>query len=490
MSSNILNTQAAMNVTLLVDQYRHQHQAMDKYLNEYDNRQELEAALSAFYARQGITDVTPEMIKAGIEAYEQNRFTYKGVQGGWMARKVSALYLALFPHRFILPFVLAGGIAAPFLVMGGINAMSNMARDSRLAELNASIAEAHQREDKVLGTFRDVINDSKNVLASFDLSKLQHAKAMAQTLVQKAKVQLVSAESLLKVLESKGASVFVLGAVDSIEQVTAEQKRWVDEYQTPSDKQEEKIELARKDLVSTLQELNGLKNADLLMQQVEGTDLYARYKNEPDIITARANVLLSLKSGQGKAASEGASKLENLLVIKESSKALLAVLDETVPEFERGYKDEDGKMRLNSLIGAARHAAQQGNQKDFNVQMQRIQDLSRYVMTDLSVRLVDKPGQDTGFSRSNDVTKRYYLVLEAVDQSGAVVPHEVQNVETGAIEKVNRWAQRVDETEFRRVVADKKSDGVVDDYLFGKKPAGYYSIQYDRPHLNSSVTRW
>lgn len=490
MSSNILTTQAAMDVTLLVDRYRHQHQAMDKYLTQYDNRQELETALAEFYKRQGITDVTPEMIKAGIEAYEQNRFTYKGVQGGWLVQKTSALYLALFPYRLVLPFVIAGGIAMPFIAMAGINAASNMARESHLEALNADIAAVNQREQALMADFRNTLEDSQAFLNDFELNELAHSKAMVQTLLQKGIVQVQSAQALLRSLENKGKPVFVLGAVDTLDKVTAEQQRWVEEYQAPSAAQEGKIKAAQSDLAATMLEANSLKAADLLVQQVESTDLYARYKNEPDIITERANVLLNLKSGQGKLASQGASKLENLLVVKESSKALLAMLDETVPQLEQGYKDADGKKRLGSLIGAARYAAQQGNQKDFNVQMQRIQELNRYVMSELTVRLVDKPGQDTGFSRNNNVTKRYYLVLETVDQSGAVVPHEVQNIENGSIEQVSRWAQRVEEAEFKRVVADKKSDGVVDDYLFGKKPAGYYSIQYDRPQMNSSVTRW
>ncbi len=490
MSSNILTTQAAMDVTLLVDQYRHQHQAMEKYLTQYDNRQELETALAEFYKRQGITDVTPEMIKAGIEAYEQNRFTYKGVQGGWLAQKAAALYLTLFPYRMVLPFIVGGGIALPFVVMAGLNAASNMARESHLEDLNASITALHQQEQSLLSGLRHTLADSEKFLNSFELNELVYAKAMAQTLLQKGAVQMQSAQSLLRSLEGKGKPVFVLGPVDTLDKVTAEQKRWVEEYQTPVAAQEAKINAAQNELAATLLEINQLKTADLLVQQVESTELYARYKNEPDVITERANVLLSLKSGQGILASQGASKLENLLVVKESSKALLAMLDETVPPLEQNYKDEEGKKRLNSLIGSARYAAQQGNQKDFSVQMQRIQDLNRYVLSDLSVRLVDKPGQDTGFSRSNSSTKRYYLVLETVDQNGAVVSHEVQNIENGSIEQVNRWAQRVDEAEFKRVVADKKADGVVDDYLFGKKPAGYYSIQYERPHLNSSVTRW
>ena len=490
MSSNILTTQAAMDVTLLVDRYRHQHQAMEKYLTQYDNRQELETALAEFYKRQGITDVTPEMIKAGIEAYEQNRFTYKGVQGGWLTKKASALYLTLFPYRLILPFIVAGGIATPFLVIGGINAASDMARESQLEALNASIAKVNQQEKGLVDDLRNTLEDSMVFLNGFKLDELVYSKAMVQTLLQKGLVQVQSAQSLLRSLESKGKQVFVLGQVDTLDKVTAEQKRWVEEYQNPSTLQTGKIKEIQKNLADTLAETSNLKAADLLVQQVESTDLYARYKNEPDIITERANVLLNLKSGQGKLASQGASKLENLLVVKESSKALLAMLDETVPQLEQGYKDADGKKRLESLVGAARFAAQQGNQKDFNVQMQRVQELSRYVMSDLYVRLVDKPGQDTGFSRTNQVAKRYYLVLETVDQSGAVVPHEVQNIENGTIEQVSLWAQRVEESEFKRVVADKKTDGVVDDYLFGKKPAGYYSIQYDRPQMNSSVTRW
>jgi hypothetical protein len=490
MSTNILTTQAAMDVALLVDEYRHQHQAIEKYLNQYESRQEMETALTAFYTRQGIVDVTPEMIKAGIEAYEKKRFTYKGVQGNWLVQKVASLYLWAFPYRFAIPFAVAGLIVAPLVTMMLINGASNMAREDQLKELHESISELQGKEESLIAGYSSFIAQSKATLDEVDISHMSYAKNMAVTLKEKSSLQLKAAYSLLDALQNKGPSAFVLGDVSTREGVLQEGIRWGLEYGSPAIDRYNQINESQKAITATMGELKALSTTDAALQRIDASDMYARYKGEVDIITERASVLLSLKSGQGHAANTGASKLEQMLVIKESSKALLAVLSETVPQIKRGFTDESGAKRLESLIGSAKYAAERGDQTGFTKEMTRIRELSHYVMADLNVRIVDKKGIDTGFSRNNDNAKRYYLVLESVDNSGTVYPHEVQNIENGSIERVSHWAQRVSEDEFKRVVADKKADGVVDSYEFGRKPSGDYDIQYSRPTLGTSITRW
>lgn len=490
MSTNILTTQAAMDVALLVDEYRHQHQAIEKYLNQYESRQEMETALTAFYNRQGIVDVTPEMIKAGIEAYEKKRFTYKGVQGNWLTQKVASLYLWAFPHRFVIPFAVAGVIAAPVLIIALSTAASNMALEGQLKELNQNISNLHRQEEMSVAGYRAFIAQSKATLDEVDIDHMSYAKSMAVTLKEKSSLQLKAASGLFDSLEGNVQSAFVLRDASDKETVEVEQMRWRLEYEKPGLERIKQIADNQKAITATLGELKALSVADAALQRIDASDMYARYKGEVDIITERANVLLSLKSGQGEAANTGASKLEQMLVIKESSKALLAVLFETVPQIKRGFTDESGMKRLEGLIGSAQYAAERGDQAGFTKEMTRIRELSHYVMADLNVRIVDKKGIDTGFSRNNDNAKRYYLVLESVDNSGTVYPHEVQNIENGSIERVSHWAQRVSEDEFKRVVADKKADGVVDNYEFGRKSSGDYDIQYSRPTLGTSITRW
>lgn len=72
--SNILNTRVALDVGLLVDRYRHEHAAIEQHLSQYESTDGLEAAFLEWYERQGITNVPAEVIRAGIEEYERNRF--------------------------------------------------------------------------------------------------------------------------------------------------------------------------------------------------------------------------------------------------------------------------------------------------------------------------------------------------------------------------------------------------------------------------------
>lgn len=221
----ILNTQAAMNVALLVDQYRHQRQAMEKYLNQHESRAELEKALTEFYQRQGITDVTPEMIKAGIEAYEKNRFTYKGVQGGWMAQKIASLYLRAFKYRAII------SVAAPAIVVIMVSApiIGTVIHKSRVdAELKALTVEAEQfgrKNADVTVKAVQATQDAGTLLEALPIEKMQHANGLAMTMKQGVRHHMVELSSLIA---SDTGSKFELAKPDgSTETLEAESARWL-----------------------------------------------------------------------------------------------------------------------------------------------------------------------------------------------------------------------------------------------------------------------
>lgn len=483
----ILNTQAAMNVALLVDQYRHQRQAMEKYLNQHESRAELEKALTEFYQRQGITDVTPEMIKAGIEAYEKNRFTYKGVQGGWMAQKIASLYLRAFKYRAII------SVAAPAIVVIMVSApiIGTVIHKSRVdAELKALTVEAEQfgrKNADVTVKAVQATQDAGTLLEALPIEKMQHANGLAMTMKQGVRHQIVELSSLIA---SDTGSKFELAKPDgSTETLEAESARWLSYF---NNRKTYMADIAKRtgELESAGKNLESLVNADLDFQAMESSDLYRQYKQEPDIITQRAGTLLSIKSGQGKSAQDSIKKINDTLVLKDSSKALLAMIDDVAPTLGAGFKDQAGTNRLNALIETARQDARSGNTKGFNQTLDKIKSLQEYVSADLRIRIVDRPGVESGFARNNDRTKRYYVVLEAIDSNGKVFNREVENVETNAISVTNRWGQRVDQAVFEKVKSDKVADGVIDNPAFGSKPAGHYEIKYSTPTLGSSVTRW
>lgn len=66
----------------------------------------------------------------------------------------------------------------------------------------------------------------------------------------------------------------------------------------------------------------------------------------------------------------------------------------------------------------------------------------------------------------------YYLIVEARDANGNVIPRMIRNSVTGQIEKVMRWGEEVPAEVYERLKADKESDGILGETLFATKIRG------------------
>lgn len=66
----------------------------------------------------------------------------------------------------------------------------------------------------------------------------------------------------------------------------------------------------------------------------------------------------------------------------------------------------------------------------------------------------------------------YYLIVEARDTNGNVIPRMIRNSVTGQIEKVMRWGEEVPAEVYERLKADKESDGILGETLFATKIRG------------------
>jgi hypothetical protein len=109
------------------------------------------------------------------------------------------------------------------------------------------------------------------------------------------------------------------------------------------------------------------------------------------------------------------------------------------------------------------------------------------------LRIVSRPGEDTGLFRIpdvNDDARNYYIVVEAVTPDGEVLSLPVRSEEDGTVETVSIWAVRVPEATFEAVAADKREDGIVDDNRLGEKPRGALEPTWLMPVEDGAITSW
>lgn len=100
-------------------------------------------------------------------------------------------------------------------------------------------------------------------------------------------------------------------------------------------------------------------------------------------------------------------------------------------------------------------------------------------------------------SENGDRLSGQFVLVEAVDSSGKVIPKRIRNAETGNYDTVKIWAERIPPEVFERLAADKLSDGVMNETVFGTKERGRLELQVTMPGLNGQplersiqITNW
>jgi len=110
-----------------------------------------------------------------------------------------------------------------------------------------------------------------------------------------------------------------------------------------------------------------------------------------------------------------------------------------------------------------------------------------------NVRIRYRGGADSGFTRvpdENPGARNYYLIVEAVARDGEVLSVPVSSEEVDARARVKRWAQRVDQATFNRVIEDKRDDQIIQNDVIGKKEPGVLEPEFNVPTPGGAILEW
>jgi len=98
------------------------------------------------------------------------------------------------------------------------------------------------------------------------------------------------------------------------------------------------------------------------------------------------------------------------------------------------------------------------------------------------LRIRSDPEQASGFERLFDQTHpAYYVVVSARNERGEAIRQSIQDAETNQRFNAEFWGEQVPKDVFDRLVADKKSDGILNETLFGVKERGYRNLDLKLP---------
>lgn len=156
-------------------------------------------------------------------------------------------------------------------------------------------------------------------------------------------------------------------------------------------------------------------------------------------------------------------------------------------------KSDDATQRADALRSESQAALAS---EDFDAASRGIADLevlAGELERSYEIRIVSRPDELSGIWRVPDVNpdaRNYYLIVEGVDDRGDVVTRRVRNEEDGQIYQVRKWGIRVDEATFEAVAADKRDDGIIQDFVVGMKETGLLEPAYKIPTGGGTITEW
>lgn len=174
-------------------------------------------------------------------------------------------------------------------------------------------------------------------------------------------------------------------------------------------------------------------------------------------------------------------------------RAMPAEISELLAEGQALAVDPAVDAQLANVAAEGQRAVANDERGAARTQVQVLRDLNERLAAEYDIRIVSRPGEDTGFIRvpdDNPAGQNFYIVVEAVAPGGRVLTLPITSEEDQETERVSIWAQRVSEQTFERVAQDKRGDQIIQNDILGRKPRGQLDPVFDTPVPGGAITEW
>ena len=185
------------------------------------------------------------------------------------------------------------------------------------------------------------------------------------------------------------------------------------------------------------------------------------------------------------------------LLVARPEAARVAALPASLQASHRAVIDlattDTARSRAGSVLAAGEAALARGDEDAVAGSIAELDELRQQLEQTYELRVVSRPGELSGVWRvpdANPGARNYYLIVEAMDAAGDTLALPVRNEEDGRMVTVEKWGVRVDRETFDRIAADKKDDGIIQDYVVAVKERGKLEPDYRIETTGSAITSW
>jgi len=177
----------------------------------------------------------------------------------------------------------------------------------------------------------------------------------------------------------------------------------------------------------------------------------------------------------------------------ELREAIPARLQALQREIEATTDQAQFKSSVPSAVRRGLAASRTGNLKEAREAQAELEDRLAKLKSAYRVMIVSRKGELSGLWRIPKVNRKarnYYLVVEALDEAGRILPQRILSEETGKRETVSKWAVRVPREVLERVRADKADDGILDQEQVAQKRRGELEPEWSIKRSGGAITSW
>jgi len=153
----------------------------------------------------------------------------------------------------------------------------------------------------------------------------------------------------------------------------------------------------------------------------------------------------------------------------------------------------DARERAEQIHADALSALSRSDAEAARVGLASLQRLAGELRETYALRIVGRPGEQSGVYRIPDVNtgaRNYYLIVEAVKPDGSVLTLPITNEEDGRTQNVAKWGVRVPQQTYDAVARDKMEDGIVQNNILGEKQRGALEPTYRMNVSGGAITDW
>lgn len=463
----------------VVDTLRHQRAMVDASLDGERRERDLIERIKQIYASQGI-EVADEVIAQGVEALEQDRFTYDAPD-----RTLSVRLAEIYVDRGKWSKRAAVCVAAIVVLWFAVTVPLQMHTRSQVEAFAGR-----------LGTLRQ---------NAVDLGD--------QAIGLRAELGAVGAAGV-----SAGAADILEGAARELDQIDVRVEALRRDlspgpdpelYPDQQTRLDGTLEQHRETLAAIASGLGGVRgqvqavarlasigsSVRRVMARLDGLDVDSEVATE--LTRLRGRVDESVAAGDVEGARTRLRQLEQRVDgLVGAHELRLSTRTELQRQLSRlaGVEVEAGAAReLAELKAGIAGALDAGEVDDARRDLSRLVDLVDVLDQSYELRILSRDGEQSGIWRRpprGSTARNYYVIVEAVAADGGIVSLSVTNEENNETSSVRRFGVRVPEAVYEKVKADKLDNGLIDDKVFGVKKRGARAVDYRFEVAGGAITRW